>query len=520
MAAALFAGCGKQSEEAEGSGGSSTALDESKIAVIAVYDDLIKDWDPAISYGNDGRFFFNTYETLLRSNPDGTYENVLATDYSSSEDGLEWTFTLREGVKYHDGTDFNADAVKYVVDRTKALGQGGSFIWDAVDNVEVVDDYTVKFHLSYPCDLREVVACQYAAYMYAPSAGDDPEESSKWFYECNICGTGPYMLDDYSVGSYITLKKFDDYWNGWDGDHLDKVIMQLVAESTTRRQMIEGGEADVAEYLNASDAEAMAGEEGFSIEVTSAAKNLQLYFNTLSGPLMDQKVRQALAYSFPYEDVIDYVKFGKYADYPKDVVAPAALNGTTDSIPYSYDMDKAGELLEEAGVADGFEITASYQNANEETKKVLELWKSELAKLNITLNIETNSWEVVYNRAKSPDPADRADIFAVECFADTSAAYCLYSSSATSEGAWNFSGYSDPEIDAAVEEAYKEGAFDAEKSYEMMSAAGEKMAEACFMMNCFDMNNVTAVADDFQGFELNPYYDNVLLLYNCWKTAD
>ena len=168
--------------------------------------------------------------------------------------------------------------------------------------------------------------------------------------------------------------------------------------------MIEGGEADLAFDIVASDAEAMADNANLSIEVTETEKNQQCFLNVEAGPFTDKKVRQAIAYSFPYQDVIDYVQYGKYATLPVDVIAPATLIGVTESIPYTYDMDKAKALLEEAGMAEGFEITASYHNIDEDTKKVLELWKSELAKLNVTLNIETNSWEVLYNMEKSSNP--------------------------------------------------------------------------------------------------------------------
>lgn len=512
MTAAGITGCGS----GNGAGGTA-AIDPNKIAIVAMGDYLVQDWDPAISYGVDPRVFCNVYETLMTSNPDGTYNNVLATDYTSSEDGLTWTFTLRDGVKFQDGTDFNAEAVKYAIDRTIALQNGGSYIWGPVKEIKVIDDKTVEFTLNYPVDLREIVSCQYAAFIYAPSAGDDLDASSKWFYEYNMCGTGPYMLQEYSNGSHLILKKFADYWQGWDGNHIEQIIFKSAEESTTRRQMIEGGEADIAFDITASDAEAMASDQNLTIEVTDTEKNLQCFLNVEAGPLQDQKVRQAIAYSFPYQDVIDYVQYGKYATLPKDVIAPATLIGSTTEIPYTYDLDKAKALLEEAGKADGFELTASYHNIDEDTKKVLELWKSELSKLNVTLNIEANSWEVVYNKAKSANPEERDDLFICKTFADTNTAYGPYSTCVESGAGWNFSGIKNAEYDEKIEAAYQAGAFDQQQFIDGFHEVGAKIAEDCFQMNLYDFSQITAVSKDFHGFTLNPAYQSAVPFYNCYK---
>ncbi len=106
----------------------------------------------------------NAYETLVFYNPPGSEEVLgpaLATSWESSEDGLTWTFHLRKGVKFHDGTDFNAEAVEYSVERTIDLGLGAAFIWDAVEEVNVIDDYTVEFKLKYAAPLDLVAASGY-----------------------------------------------------------------------------------------------------------------------------------------------------------------------------------------------------------------------------------------------------------------------------------------------------------------------------------------------------------------------
>ena len=178
---------------------------------------------------------------------------------------------------------------------------------------------------------------------------------------------------------------------------------------------------------------------------------------------------------------------------------------------------RAKALLEEAGKADGFELTASYHNIDEDTKKVLELWKSELSKLNVTLNIEANSWEVVYNKAKSANPEERDDLFICKTFADTNTAYGPYSTCVESGAGWNFSGIKNAEYDEKIEAAYQAGAFDQRQFIDGFHEVGAKIAEDCFQMNLYDFSQITAVSKDFHGFTLNPAYQSAVLFYNCYK---
>ena len=106
--------------------------------------------DPSVSYSTELGYMANIYETLIKVNPPGSKElfsYVLATGYTASKDGLEYTFTLRKGVKFHDGEDFTAQAVKFSIERTKKIGKGAAFIWADLKEIKIIDDYTVRFVL-------------------------------------------------------------------------------------------------------------------------------------------------------------------------------------------------------------------------------------------------------------------------------------------------------------------------------------------------------------------------------------
>jgi peptide/nickel transport system substrate-binding protein len=158
------------------------------------------DIDPSISFSNDSVVMGNACETLVFYNPPGSKQVLspqLATSWESSSDGLTWTFHLRKGVKFHDGTDFNAEAVEYSVERTINLGLGAAFIWDSVEGVNVIDDYTVGY--AAPLDL--VAASGYGAWMFSPTCTEaQGEKASEWFNEGHGCGSGPYVIESYERG--------------------------------------------------------------------------------------------------------------------------------------------------------------------------------------------------------------------------------------------------------------------------------------------------------------------------------
>lgn len=513
----VLTACGGNSEETGTD--SDTEYDESKVLTIALNDTMIKGWDPATTYGDDARIYINVYELLYYRNTDGTYTPWLATDYEVNDDATEWTFTLREGVKFHDGTDFTAESVKKAIDRTVALDMGASFLWAPLDHIEVVDDTHVKFVLANATDLMPIVSCQYAAYIYSWSeGGDDLQASQDWFNSQHECGTGPYTISEFSDGSHCILKKFDEYWGGWEGNHIETVVYRQNNESSIRRQMVEGNEADIALELYVNDAEEAKNNPDVKVLKIEGAGNTLAFFNVENGPTKEKLVRQGLAYSFPYQDVIDYVYSGEYASIPVDMICQANQNFVTDSIPYTYDLEKARALFDEAGYTGAFTVTVSYNSSAENTKKQLELWKSELAKIDVELSIEPNAYELAMSRATSTDPTERADIYIQETVCDTYTAYSSYVSSGGTGGGWNFSGFGRADLDALYEEANIASVFDAEKGKELFNKAGEILIDECACLNLHDNHSTILTNNKVSNVDLNPGYVYAVRAYNVVKS--
>ena len=283
--------------------GSAQPATTPKFAVYALNSEPLTNWDPAIEFSNGIHVHNNMYEQLVRYDSETeTIIPLLAESYSFSDDGLTWTFKLREGVKFQNGDDLTAEDVKYSIDRTMALEAGASYIWYAVEEVNVVDPLTVEFKLAYNTPLDLVASTGYAAFIYSSQCVD---EDNNWIEEAKGCGTGPYMLNSAKWGDEVILEKFEDYWGGWHENSFDTVVFKKVTEPATRRQMIETGEATITVELPYSDINALKENEDVTVTVDPSLQNLIGMFNTQKAPLDNVLVRQALAYAFPYDEVID-----------------------------------------------------------------------------------------------------------------------------------------------------------------------------------------------------------------------
>jgi peptide/nickel transport system substrate-binding protein len=355
---ALLSGCG-------GNGGGQSNVTKDEVLFMASQDTPVVDWDPSICFSIEGLVMANFYETLLRYNSEADeFIPVLATSYEKSEDGLTWTFTIRDGVTFHDGSTMEVDDVVYSFDRSRNMNKGGSFIWDPVDTITALDERTLEITLKYVAPLDLIVSCPYSAWIMTPELAD---QGTDWFQEGNECGTGPYMLQSQVPGDEVIMTKYDDYWKGWDGKHFDKVVVKNVEENASRRQMVESGEADIVNELMVEDLKALENNPNVTIYQSTSYTNTIGFFNTQDPPFDNKLVRQALNYAFPYDDIITYVSQG-YATRPTGPV-PTTMWGSVEKPPYEHDMEKAKQLLTEAGYPDGgFDFVIAYASTMEDRK--------------------------------------------------------------------------------------------------------------------------------------------------------
>ena len=369
-------------------------------------------WDPVKSFSTEAAYMGNMYEQLLRINPPGseeTFTPLLAESWDVSDDGMVWTFHLRPNVKFHDGEPLTAEAVKMSIEAAKDHA-GASFIWYPLDTIEVVDDLTVKFTLFYAAPLDLIASSLYGAWIVSPKALTASAENPDYFEAGLEAGTGPYMLESYTPDKEIVFTRFDDYWGGWQEGQFDKVLVEIIGEAITQQQMLEGGQVDLVTRLPVENYAAFKDNPNYNYFEELTFFNYVGFFNTLKPPLDNPAVRQALSYAIPYQDIMTVGTNG-LASQSRGPVPQGIWPWSDQVTQYTYDLDKAKDMLAEAGYPDGgFDLKLTYASENDVEAAFAPLIKDSFAELGVNVTIEPMLWSQQWELAKS-DPANAQDMF-------------------------------------------------------------------------------------------------------------
>ena len=414
--------------------------------------------DPSIEYSNGIMVLQNVYETLTHYDPEtGKVVPMLATSWSSNEDGTVWVFQIRDDVVFHDGSKLTAQQVVNSFKRSMDLGQGGAYIWDAVleengGSVEATGEYEVTITCGYPSAMDLVTSSAYAAYVMSDSVIDKDVE---YFNQGIDGGSGPYMIAQ-ANGDSIVLKAFEDYRGGWTDNQFGYVYIREVPESSARRQMLETGEAQIAVELSATDLEALEAQPDKVYPVKAETfNNVIMFINTEIEPGNNADFRRALAYAFPYEQTVNDVMNGNAVQSVGTV--PAGLWGHSDDVfQYSLDMDKAKEYLEKSGIdPKARKLTVTYMSGDDTYASALQLYQVNLRQLGIELELKSMEWDQQWAQAQNTNPADRQDMFLFIWWPDYADPVSWFTSLLHSEDeiTYNLSYLHDDELDALIDEA-------------------------------------------------------------------
>ncbi|MBO8142415.1 MAG: ABC transporter substrate-binding protein [Firmicutes bacterium] len=287
-------------------------------------------------------------ETLIKIDKDGNIKPGVAESWEVAPDGRSITFELREGVQFHDGTPFNAEAVKFNIERilNPDVRMPLRASYTVIERAEVVDEHTVTLHLKEPAPYLLGALTYTAAGMISPKSVNE-HGNSMTAYQHPV-GTGPYALKEYTKGSQLVLEKFEDYWG--EAPYYDQVVFQIVPEAATRESMLLAGQVDMIILPPTSDIPALQSNSNVRVLLAPSDRTIYAAINTQHPALQDKRVRQALNYAVNKEEIIEHVLFGA-ADV-MDAPMAKPLLGYCQTGPYPYDPEKAKQLLQEAGATD------------------------------------------------------------------------------------------------------------------------------------------------------------------------
>jgi peptide/nickel transport system substrate-binding protein len=306
---------------------------------------------------NDGAYRQPSLETLLGYSPDGTGKVVplLATSYQYNADYTALTLPLRKGVKFHDGTDFNAAAAKSSLDMV--LNSKSFVDLASVSSIDVVDDYTIRLNLkTYDCALLTNLA-SYTCPMASPTAINSLGKDAALFHPV---GTGPFKFVSYTRDVSLKYEKFTDYWQK-PKPYLDALEYIFVSDPVVQLASLKAGEAQMMRIIGLSDAADLQKTGKFVLNPQEMATDcLAMDSANPDSPFSKLKVRQAVAYALDNAAIAQTTGLG-FFEPNNQLITPKAFGYNPNIVGYPYNVDKAKQLLAEAGYPNGFDTTLYYR---------------------------------------------------------------------------------------------------------------------------------------------------------------
>ncbi|MEP7289724.1 MAG: ABC transporter substrate-binding protein [Chloroflexota bacterium] len=429
-----------------------------------VVEDAPSDLDPASSYDENSNIpMRGLYEGLVALKGDSLNEvvPVLAESWDAP-DNTVFTFKLRQGVKFHDGTAFNADAAKFGLARTITAKLGtdailGTFITNPDKMIQVVDPFTLKITFDRPQPLFLVaLAASYGTGLVSPTAvkAHAADDNGQTWLQTHEAGTGPYTLGTNGAmdsSAPIVLKQFQDYWQGWNGSHFSQITIKVVPESALRRRALERGEADAATVLLPDDLTKLAKSGNFD---TDPNPTLRVDYIVMGdyGPLKDPRARQAMAYAFDYA-AYNRAELGNLGRQPNGPFPNTLLGADPTTFTYTTDLKQAKQLLDAAGVAPGTELTFLAPTGRGDNAGVI--LQQQIEQLGLKLNIEKLDFDKFSEIFSGDMSADRPNFFLQSWWPDYDSplnySYPLFYSKSAGSGGQNAGYYANPTVDKLIE---------------------------------------------------------------------
>ncbi len=321
------------------------------------------------------------YETLVAFDRDRKIVPLLAKSWEQ-KDELTWTFTLNEGIKFHDGEDLNAEAVKATFNRIldPATGSPQRDKLSMISEVVVDDTYVVTLKLKNPyAPLLSILASQEGSIISPKSITESADQLAT-----NPVGTGPFIFESWKTGQAITLNTNKDYWG--TVPKIDKVTFKIVPEDSTRLAMIESGEAHIADQVPVTDIARIENSSTMNLFRTEGLAVEFIGFNVKDSLLSNVKVRQAISYAVDREAIISGI-YNNVGTLANSAMSPKVIGYSNETKAYDYDVVKAKQLLKEAGIKEGTKLKLLTSDRKERIN-MAEVVQSQLKGIGLDVEIQ------------------------------------------------------------------------------------------------------------------------------------
>ncbi len=442
------------------------------------------------------------FETLVYRDTNSAIQPGLAESWTTSDDGTVWTFKLREGVKFHDGEPFNAEAVKFNIERIQdpETASPKASLVNMVESVNVEDEYTVSFTLTEPSSVFLAQISGYTVSMLSPKSVETYGDTVGQ----NPVGTGPLKLESWDFGSSLTLTRFDDYWG--EKATVDSVTIRIVPEDASRVMMLKTGDADIVAGIPPIQIADLETDPNVKVLQETGYRTIFIGMNSTIEPFDDIRVRQAVNYAIDRESIITNI-MRDVASYPDSFMISNVIDYSAKGLGcYEYNPEKAKELLAEAG-AEGMSVVLSTPEGRyTNDRQVAEVIQAMLQEVGINAEINVLDWGAYQEQAN----AGQLPMFLLGMGCPTGdPEFNLFQNFGT-EGPQNYSCYSNATVDELLTE--QSTILDNDERADVMYQIQEELKnDACAAPLYYEVQTYGTAAD-VDGFIIYPN-ENVNMAY-------
>lgn len=455
---------------------------------IGIPQDVEDSLDPhkAVAAGTE-EVFFNLYEGLVKPDSDGNLQPAVASDYTILDNGKTYQFTLRDQVKFHDGSVVTTEDVKYSIERCAGTGNEEPLVaaYSNIQEVKILDDKTIQIILSEP----DTEFLAYLTEAILPASNTDPA--------AHAIGTGPYRFVSHSPQENFVMERFSDYWG--EPAQIEKVTLKVCANADSLAMDLRGGSLDMVARVTT----ATAAELGEEFEVLEGTMNLvqAMYLNHNAEPFEDSRVRQALCYALDKQQILDFVSDGKGTPIGSSMY-PAFGKYYMEELNdiYQTDLDKAKQLLSEAGYPDGFSFVLTVPSNYAQHVDTAQVLVEQYKQIGVDVQIELIDWDTWLSRVYR-DRDYEATVVGVDASSLTARALL---ERFVSDAGNNFTNYKNTAYDEAFARA-KASTDDAEK-VKLYQECERILAEDAANVYIQDLPELVAIRKGYTGYQFYPLY--------------
>ena len=393
----IFVGCSSSDSSGEGGsveGAESTSEGSSEITYATTSDAAgLSPIDTNDSVSSN--VTYQVYETLFTQNPETLEPEPLLAESYETPDENTWEIKLKEGIEFHDGTPFNAEAVKYTFDQLKDPDRAAprASLLEPVESIEVKDEYTVVLKTTEPYGPMLAALSHTNAAIVSPTADQEGDINKE------PVGTGPFVFESWEEGNEIVLKRNEDYWR--EPAELEKVTYKVVPETSTAISMLETGEVQFIDQIPSDHINRVESLQGIEVQKAEGTRVSYLGFNMEKEPFSDLEFRQAVAHGVNQEAYVS--QLNGLGLNNESIIGPKVFgyDEEAESAGYEYDPEKAKQIIQENGY-EGTEVTLLAAN-RDNYMKMAEIVQSQLSEIGLNVSIETMEWASFLDVARNGD---------------------------------------------------------------------------------------------------------------------